>query len=544
MTSAKHAVLIIDDDVEYRTSIQQNLADDFIILTAPDGDAGMHVLADNKIDCVLLDVRIPGKDGVEILKDIRRLYPQLPVILVTGFGNEEIARHAIRYGAVGIINKPFHIYDLITDICNAINNCSRSGIGDMPAELLLVDDEEDLLDSLTDFLTDLPYIVRTATTGKQALSILQAHKIDIIITDVRMPSMSGMELLAKAKECQADCLPIVITGHGDYEIAIESLKRGAISYLRKPIDLEELRIAIEHGLNKLRLLQEYRVTNQRLKLEQKIVKATQEQSERQAQLVHASRLSTLGEMATGIAHELNQPLAGISLSVNYFKKALSMNRLTTAYLSKGIDDINQCVKRMSAIINHIRTFARQDDTTFIPTDIHETIEGALTLLGEQMRLHEIEVILDFDQTLPSIAANMSQLEQVWINHITNARDSLDEKAKSLPNFQKKLTITTKHRAADNVIDVMLADNGLGMSENVMKKIFDPFFTTKEVGKGTGLGLSVSHGIISNHNGTFQVESHEGLGAAITVSLPITRAIDDDDDNDDDDDDDTFGIAHP
>lgn len=152
-------------------------------------------------------------------------------------------------------------------------------------------------------------------------------------------------------------------------------------------------------------------------------------------------------------------------------------------------------------------------------DIHETIDGALTLLGEQLRLHEVDVVKNFDRALPNIECSPSQLEQVWINHITNARDSMDEKGEKIDNARKTLIIATTYNESDETVDIVFIDNGMGMTEEIKNKMFDPFYTTKEVGKGTGLGLSVSHGIILNHKGKYAVDSNVGEGTTIKITLP-------------------------
>lgn len=241
---------------------------------------------------------------------------------------------------------------------------------------------------------------------------------------------------------------------------------------------------------------------------------------RQAQTIHASRLTTIGEMAAGIAHEMNQPLTGISYTLSFLKKAHELKKLDDDTYCDSLKDIDDCIKRMSRIINHMRTFSRQDTPNTEVFDVHETIEGAFTLLGEQLRLHDIEIVKDYDSSLPTIDCIPSQLEQVWINHITNARDSLDEKSENIGNLHKTVTIATKYNEIDETVDIVFIDNGMGMTEEVKNKMFNPFYTTKDVGKGTGLGLSISHGIISNHKGKYAVDSREGEGTTVTITLPI------------------------
>jgi C4-dicarboxylate-specific signal transduction histidine kinase len=234
-------------------------------------------------------------------------------------------------------------------------------------------------------------------------------------------------------------------------------------------------------------------------------------------------------MSAGLAHEMNQPLGGISLTARNFRKLMEREKLTEEELASGLTDIEVSVKRMAKIIQHIRTFSRQDTFAFVKVDLNETIEAALSLLGEQLRLHEIEVVRDFAPDLPRITGEPYQLEQVWINLITNARDAVDEKEKwissgRLPgnSYRKRITVSTIHnKESENPsVEVRVYDNGIGIAEGQKEKIFEPFFTTKEVGKSMGLGLSISYGIIESHKGRIEAESKEGEGCGFSVLLPM------------------------
>ncbi|MEJ2664522.1 MAG: ATP-binding protein [Spirochaetia bacterium] len=253
-------------------------------------------------------------------------------------------------------------------------------------------------------------------------------------------------------------------------------------------------------------------------LERRIQEKAKDVNRIQTQLFQTSKLATLGEMAAGLAHEMNQPLGGISLVAKHFRKLIELDKLNQKDLENGLGDIEASVKRMSRIIKHIRTFARQDTLTFVRVDVNATIESALSLLGEQLRLHEINIRKQFAKELPLITGEPYQLEQVWINLLTNARDALDE-VKHSGTRQKRIVITTRFLARPDVVDVCFCDNGMGMSAAVAEKVFEPFFTTKEVGKATGLGLSISYGIIENHGGKIMLHSNPEQGTSVRIRLP-------------------------
>ncbi len=246
-----------------------------------------------------------------------------------------------------------------------------------------------------------------------------------------------------------------------------------------------------------------------------------------SQLVQRDKLTTLGEMATGMAHEINQPLNAIALVMATFRKLMSKKLLTEENLANGMKDIETCIKRMTQTIAHIRIYARQETLPFAPVNLSGTIDSALLLMSEQLRMHEIKVVKTVEPDLPKIHGEPHQLEQVWINLISNARDAFEEKQTkiatgeiSVAGYEKCFTIELFHLKESNSVRVAFTDNGIGMTEQQRMKALEPFYTTKEVGKGTGLGLSISYGIIQNHKGKIEITSEYGQGATFTIDLPV------------------------
>lgn len=247
-----------------------------------------------------------------------------------------------------------------------------------------------------------------------------------------------------------------------------------------------------------------------------------------AQLIQADKLATLGEMATGMAHEINQPLNAIALISTAFRKYMQKKMLTDEKLTEGLRDIDAMVKRMSRTVAHVRSLARQDFADLEMVDCTATVNDACALMSKQMRMHEIEVSLDSEPGLPRIKGKPHQLEQVWINFIANACDAMDEKQEKVaqgvlnfPGYRKMLRITLSHDKESNVVLAVFSDNGIGLTGEQASKVFEPFFTTKEVGKGSGLGLAISRGIVQNHQGRIEIEGRPGEGAILKVYLPVT-----------------------
>ena len=233
----------------------------------------------------------------------------------------------------------------------------------------------------------------------------------------------------------------------------------------------------------------------------------------QEQLFQTSKLATLGEMAAGMAHEMNQPLSGIMLAAQMIKKLKEKNLLTDEELKDNLSKIQQSVERCTKVIEHVRTFSRQEKPKFSDVDVNEILESSLILLGEQLRLRGIEVVKTLGDALPKIQGDPNQLEQIWINLLTNSRDALEE-----PNSDgiKKISIKTKMGYGSILVEI--ADNGVGMPPNVLDKVFEPFFTTKPPGKGTGLGMSIIHGIVEAHKAIIEVKSEPNKGTIVTVGF--------------------------
>lgn len=235
--------------------------------------------------------------------------------------------------------------------------------------------------------------------------------------------------------------------------------------------------------------------------------------EKQEQLVQAAKLATLGELTTGVAHELNNPLNNIGLFVG---NAIDMILLGGHDDERVLLDLNKAmdqVHKASQIIAHLRTFGRTAPTSRDPVSVNAIIVQALTLVHEQLRLRDIDVRLQLDATEPLVMGNAIQLEQVFLNLLTNARDALASVE------EKQVHISSSVEAG--TLRVVVRDSGPGIPPELQHRVFDPFFTTKEVGEGTGLGLSIAYGIVRDHDGTIQLDSSTCQGAAFVLELPVS-----------------------
>ena len=238
--------------------------------------------------------------------------------------------------------------------------------------------------------------------------------------------------------------------------------------------------------------------------------------EQEAQLIQAGKMATLGEMATGIAHELNQPLNVIKVGADYFRKMIMRGeKIPEEDLSKVSRNMSEQVDRATNIINHLRDFGRKAEVTQYLVDINEPIREVFNLIGQQLKLRDIEVHLDLDEKLPKIMADKNRLEQIFLNLATNAKDAMEEKGSEA---LKKLTITT-NRERENVV-IVVSDTGVGMPKEIKERVFEPFFTTKEVGEGTGLGLSITYNLVKYFNGEIELESTPDVGTTFKLRFPV------------------------
>lgn len=237
----------------------------------------------------------------------------------------------------------------------------------------------------------------------------------------------------------------------------------------------------------------------------------EELKQAQDQLVQAAKLAALGQLASGVAHELNQPLTVVRTLVDLMREHPAD---TLAQRAPDFELLSTAVLRMGKIVDGVRTFARQSAFTRRPTDAIRPMDDALLLLGEPLRHAGIEVRRVVESPLPPIHADADRLTQVFVNLLANARDALLERSGS----DRRVAVSV--RAVDGAVVYVVEDTGPGVPDDKASQVFDPFYTTKPPGKGTGLGLSVSRGIVEEHGGELSLEKSARPGARFVVTLPV------------------------
>ncbi len=255
-------------------------------------------------------------------------------------------------------------------------------------------------------------------------------------------------------------------------------------------------------------------------------KSLAELKEAQARMVQTGKLAAVGQLAAGVAHELNNPIVGILGYSQYAiekikgKQVADLTPKDLENYQKYVGYIEHESQRCKIIIQNLLNFSRKGSTAMTPTDVNKVLETTFALLSHQLQMHNVRLVPELGPELPPVLANASELQQVFTNLIVNAQKAMEKGG--------SLTVTTRRKAGvtegDGAVEMLFTDTGCGIAPEHMTKIFDPFFTTRKVGEGTGLGLSLSHGILKNHGGEISVESVVGQGTTFTISLPVNRAV--------------------
>ncbi len=386
--------------------------------------------------------------------------------------------------------------------------------------ILIVDDEPFNLDLLEQELID-DYALVKAEDGEGALQQAEACDPDLILLDVRMPGMSGLEVVQHLRESERYVTTpvIMLTAQSGLDAQVEGLDAGADDYITKPFEPENLHARIRSALRIGRLQKE--LARERNDLKQ----ALEELRAAEVQLVHSEKMAGLGKLVAGVAHELNNPIGFIYANMDHFRRyvgelqavfdvgslpAESAERAGRAFevLGRLVESCSNGADRVKKIVQGLRTFSRLDEAERKVVDVHEGIDSTLALLEHHLK-DRIEVHQDYGD-LPQVECYAGQLNQVFMNLLINASDAIGEEG--------DIWITTA--VEGDVVRVSIRDSGAGIDPEHLKQVFDPFFTTKDVGKGTGLGLSISYGVVEKHGGKIEVEGGVGEGATFTVVVPV------------------------
>lgn len=400
--------------------------------------------------------------------------------------------------------------------------------------ILIADDEVLIRDVLRHYLTNQGHLVLTVMDGAAGIDALASNYFDVMLTDINMPRANGIDVLKAAREMGVDAEVIVITGYASMQNAAEAVRYGAYDYLVKPFDDPELVFAaIRRAADQVRLKRQnrrlivdlHRKNEQMTRYARHLEEALETVREKNCALLHADRMATLGVLAAGVAHEINNPTTFIRGNIQTLQKfwgtiatllqeSLHDNPMKTFILEEVpglLQDMFTGTERIAKITNGLCSYARRESEPVREGfRINTCIEEALRMTANAIK-DKVEVECVLSET-PELIGDGQQIVQVLINLILNAVDALEHR--------RHARIQIIAAPVEDGVEFSVEDNGPGIPADIRDRIFDPFFTTKTVGRGTGLGLSVVLGIVHAHGGHIHVWSEPAKGTHFTVFLPV------------------------
>ncbi|MBD2456461.1 hybrid sensor histidine kinase/response regulator [Nostoc sp. FACHB-87] len=412
--------------------------------------------------------------------------------------------------------------------------------------ILIVDDNPTNLSVLSEALAGEGWRFRVAVDGESAIAQAERNQPELILLDVQMPGIDGFETCRRLKANPVtQNIPVIFTtALADTESKIHGFSLGAVDYIPKPFAQAEVIARVRVHLQLQQLTQS---------LEEQVRDRTTALQKAQVQLVQQEKLSTLGELIAGIAHEMNNPIGFIVNNIPPLQEYIAdITKLLQLYeqeypvpsatittfihnldlpfvledLEKIVSSIEVGSERIQHLSTSLRSFSRSDSDTKLPADLHTGMDSTLLILQHRLKPNgdrpAIEVIRAYGK-LPHVPCYIGEMNQVFMNLLANAVDALDEAiiqgkmSDRIPQIQITTDVNSQQMAV-----IKIADNGIGIPERLKQRLFEPLFTTKPVGKGTGLGLSIAHQIIvEKHNGTMEVNSQPGIGTEFTIAIPIS-----------------------
>lgn len=412
-------------------------------------------------------------------------------------------------------------------------------------KILIIDDEQDVREVMALSLEDAGYQTICVPDGAAGLKALTRHSPQILITDIKMPGMSGLEVLEKAKQIRPETQVVITTGFADIKKAVTALQHDASDFITKPVDDATLHMALKRAMQRYRDRQE--LADYTRLLEQTVLN--------QEKILHQEKMMSLGRLAASMVHEINNPLSGI---LNYIRLMIRLadqpdwDDAKKKRFSSYLAIIEKETRRCSDLVSGLLQFSRKSQLASVPVDICELIDYSLLLCSHKLELSNIHLEKSCAADTPRVLGDFNQLQQCLINLIFNAIDALDvldamdtgggvadmpgpaagntaadaeNVSGSRPGSETsvrtfgRIQVEGYFDPAEELVHIRVADNGKGISSTDLPYIFEPFFTTKKDGHGVGLGLSTVYGIIEHHKGTITVESEPGQGTCFTIKLP-------------------------
>ena len=415
----------------------------------------------------------------------------------------------------------------------------------MNRKILIIYDDVRVADSLKEKLEIDGYEILQAENGDKGFSIFQKQKPSILVTGSRasVTRIEGLHILIKVKASACDTEVIIITDKVDSGQAIEALRHNASDVIPEPVNIEYLLLLISRAAEKYKIKKSIKEDSKHLEL--LLEKKTREIKDSHALLLQSEKLASIGQLAAGVAHEINNPIGFISSNLDTIngymhdiKRILEKYRMLQTgddedrqglldeikdlendvdigFIIDDLDEIfpesNEGIERVKKIISDLKDFAHLDEGEMVSFNINKGIESTLNIAMNELK-YKSDIIKNLGD-IPEIECYPQELNQVFLNLLVNAAHSIEKWGK----ISIKTSLLSNN--GQDFVEIIIKDTGCGIPAENIKKIFDPFFTTKEVGKGTGLGLNISYKVIEKHKGKIFVESEPGKGTSFFIQLP-------------------------
>lgn len=530
MNSQPAHILIVEDNEQARTLLEKRLKRaGYIVSAAVDGRETRGFMIEHKFDLILLDVMLPDVTGTELLAEVRQEYwpDELPVIMVTALDSPYDVVNAIKMGANDYVTKPVNMAVLIARAEAQIARkraVEALALANAQLEERVEErtaDYESALDVLRHEMAERMEIEANLGENEELVRLLLGavdtgiHGIDLD-GNCLFINEAGARLLGYARPADAVGQNIVAMAHVEPGSAIQAAIAGGGH--ANATDERVFRVDGSSFPASCRVAPFHR--EEQLAGFVVAFNDISEERQSQARMIHASKLVTLGEMTTAIAHELAQPMSGIATAAEQAAAALNEGEIDRQAMAECLRRIVGQAERSSRIIDHMRVFGRVDAGACETINLRDVVRDALDMVGELLKNRGIAVIYDTAKRCRAVSGHKAQLEQVVINLIGNARDAIEERVRSAGDgvpVPREITLSVVDDVGPNVL-LHVDDTGGGIPDDIRDRIFEPFFTTKPTGKGTGLGLSVSYGIVSDMGGRLEASRH-GAGTRMTISLP-------------------------
>ena len=572
-SDAQPRILVIDDEPSIRTMLVQALEiGGFAVRDAEDGEQGLSLLKeDHSIGVVLTDLMMPKMNGMEVLEHAKEYDPNVEVIVLTGFGGHESAIEAMKKGAYDYLQKPTNVEELFLTVGKAIERrrlAQENRLYQENLERLVRDRTEELLetknflqsvlDSSLDYsivALDLDGHITLFNRGSERLFGYTASEVEtrpaasFFLSDgddsqnpfapegsLGQGVVQEHQRVVKRKDGEEITISISLVALCDQD----GVEVGTLGISKDITEQKKLELELKKYTENLEQLVEERT--QELETRNSELESTlAELSDTQAQLVQSEKLASIGQLAAGVAHEINNPIGFVHSNLGTLGKYFTRINEVLSSLYQGalqgeqrpkeeleelwkksrmdsiLSDLENIIsesmdgtQRVRTIVRDMKNFSNIDRAEIQPSDLEAGLESTLNIVWNEIK-YNANVERDY-ASIPAVTCNAQQINQVLLNLLMNAAQAIKEPPGTI--------VVRTRDLGEGFVAVEIQDNGSGMDEKTKSRIFDPFFTTKAVGEGTGLGLSISYRIIKDHGGHIEVDSEIGKGTTFRLVLPV------------------------